>query len=199
MSATRLLVLGVVRMSGRAHGYLVHGELVSWGLEEWVNCKWGSIYHALRQLAKEGFLKATEIEEWPGRVDYEMTEQGHAEFLRQLRGALKQSDHRPDLMGAGLALLPALRRDEAIALLKERLRALEAERDSMKNAVDRVKGGDRPIHLRELPRLRLSMAASGADWTRALIERLEGGAYVMADERVHSFGTPLSAPRDGHT
>jgi DNA-binding PadR family transcriptional regulator len=197
MSATRLLVLGVVRMHGRAHGYLVRGELVAWGLEEWANCKWGSIYHALRQLAKEGFLHATQIEEWPGRVDYEMTEKGHAEFFRQLRGALRRPEHRPDMLGAGLVLLPALRRDEAIALLRERLRTLEAERDSMKSAEGRTGGGDQPSHIRELPRLRLSIAAASADWTRGLIERLEGGAYVMAGEGPHAFGTPRSSPRPG--
>ncbi len=37
MSATRLLVLGVVRMYGQAHGYRVGRELMSWGVEEWAN------------------------------------------------------------------------------------------------------------------------------------------------------------------
>ncbi|OLT29722.1 hypothetical protein BJF83_10045 [Nocardiopsis sp. CNR-923] len=36
MSATRLLVLGVVRMHGRAHGYRVGRELMSWGADAWV-------------------------------------------------------------------------------------------------------------------------------------------------------------------
>lgn len=35
MSATRLLVLGGVRRSGRAHGYTVRRELLSWGSDEW--------------------------------------------------------------------------------------------------------------------------------------------------------------------
>jgi DNA-binding PadR family transcriptional regulator len=56
MSATRLLVLGIVRGYGRAHGYRVGNDLVSWGADEWANVKWGSIYHALRALTQSGFL-----------------------------------------------------------------------------------------------------------------------------------------------
>ena len=52
MSATRLLVLGVVRTHGQAHGYLVNAELESWGAEKWAGLKSGSIYQSLRQLAK---------------------------------------------------------------------------------------------------------------------------------------------------
>ena len=47
MSATRLLVLGVVRMFGRAHGYQVRRELLTWSADEWANVQPGSIYHAL--------------------------------------------------------------------------------------------------------------------------------------------------------
>jgi DNA-binding PadR family transcriptional regulator len=80
MSATRLLVLGVVRGYGRAHGYLVGNDLLSWGADEWANVKRGSIHHALEQLTKDEFLR----EGWvaPGRTDHEVTERGEAEFMR---------------------------------------------------------------------------------------------------------------------
>ncbi|MQA86193.1 MAG: PadR family transcriptional regulator [Streptosporangiales bacterium] len=191
MSATRLLVLGVVRGHGRAHGYLVQAELVSWGPEAWANVKWGSLYHALRQMAKEGLLHATEIADWPGRVDYKMTEAGEAEFLRLLRDALRRPG-RPDMLAAGLALLPALPRAEAFALLKERLTALEADRDDV-DAQAHDRGGH--AHLRELFDLRVHTADAAVEWTRGLIERLETGAYVMADEDGRAFGAPGSLVR----
>lgn len=59
VSATRLLVLGVV------HGYRVGADLLSWGAGQWANVKWGSIYHALRQATRAGFLR-----------DHELTERG---------------------------------------------------------------------------------------------------------------------------
>src|ERR1700754_4770685 len=124
MSATRLLVLGIVRGYGRAHGYRVGNDLLSWGADEWANVKWGSIYHALRSLTQSGFL--LDHDDVPGRTDYELTERGEAEYLRLLRDALRRPQPRPDFMGAALAMLPSLAREEAIALLCERLAALEA-------------------------------------------------------------------------
>ncbi|MFC7330946.1 PadR family transcriptional regulator [Marinactinospora rubrisoli] len=182
MSATRLLVLGVVRRIGRAHGYLVRSELVSWGAEEWANVKWGSIYHALRQLTKEGLLSSTEITEWPGRVDYEITEAGEEEFLRLLRDALRGPEHRADILGAGLALLPALPRSEAVGLLRARLSGLEAQRDEVAGRLERLSGGDLP-HIGELPRFQLHGIDSAVEWTRGLIERLESGRYAMAGDQ----------------
>lgn len=61
MSAIRLLVLGAVRQHGRAHGYQVRNDLEYWGAHEWSNAKPGSIYHALKQMAKQGLLRAHEI------------------------------------------------------------------------------------------------------------------------------------------
>src|SRR5215510_6958844 len=56
MSATKLLVLGIVHLSGGAHGYQVRSELQSWGAESWAKIKPGSIYHALKKAAADGLL-----------------------------------------------------------------------------------------------------------------------------------------------
>ncbi|MET0135118.1 MAG: PadR family transcriptional regulator [Kibdelosporangium sp.] len=178
MSATRLLVLGVVRGYGRAHGYLIGNDLLAWGADRWANVKWGSIYHALKQLTKTGHL----TEDWtsvPGRTEYELTEQGEQEFQRLLRNAIRHPEPRPDTLGAGLALFPALSRADAIGLLEERLAALEAGRDEANAQLRRPQGHQ---HMAELYTLFEQSAESGADWTRGLLARLRAGAYPMAGE-----------------
>ncbi|MEU7858781.1 PadR family transcriptional regulator [Nonomuraea sp. NPDC049141] len=172
MSATRLLVLGVVRRLSQAHGYLVGAELESWEAGQWAGLRSGSIYHALRQLAKDGLLDATEVHEWPGRVDYAINDKGESEFLRLLRTALSVPDRRPEMFDAAIALLPALPKEEAIALLKERLRAMEDERARIEAV---MRESPRPGHLTELFDLRAKQAAGDATWTRGLIVRLERG------------------------
>ncbi|MCW0216594.1 MAG: PadR family transcriptional regulator [Pseudonocardia sp.] len=186
MSATRLLVLGVVRGYGRVHGYRVGNDLLSWGADEWATVKWGSIYHALRAGVKAGQL--LDHDEVPGRTDYELTERGEAEFLRLLRDALRRPEHRPDMLGSALALLPALTRDEALILLRERLVSCEALRDK---ATAQLDGWAGPPHDRELFGLWAGSAAGGAGWTRGLIDRLESGMYAMAGEP-GSVGIPGS-------
>ncbi len=86
MSVIRLLVLGAVRQHGRAHGYQVRNDLEYWGAHEWSNAKPGSIYHALKQMAKQGLLHAHEIAPstagGPPRTEYEITEKGDRGVLR---------------------------------------------------------------------------------------------------------------------
>jgi DNA-binding PadR family transcriptional regulator len=188
MSATRLLVLGVVRGYGRAHGYRVGNDLLSWGADEWANVKWGSIYHALRALTQAGFL--LDHNDVPGRTDYELTERGEAEFMRLLRDAVRRPQPRPDFLGAALAMLPSLPRAEAIRLLQERLTTLEGTRDKARAQIDALVD---PPHVQELFGLWEHNAVSSANWTRGLIERLDAGAYLMAGE-AGSPGRPGSWP-----
>lgn len=164
---------------------------MSWGADEWANIKWGSLYHALRQLAKEGLLRDTQIPEWPGRVDYELTPEGDAEFFRLLRDAIAKPALRPDLLTAGLALLPVLSRDEAVALFEDRVAALEAGRADI---LGQTSAWRDPGHVGELFGLWVHSADSGAEWTRGLIGRLKDGAYVMAGEDPQSFGAPGTWP-----
>lgn len=177
MSATRLLVLGVVRGYGRAHGYLIGNDLMSWGAGEWANVKWGSIYHALKQLTKDGCLADHTVP--PGRTDYEITPAGDAEYRKLLRDALRRPETRPDMLAAGLALLPSLSRAEVVGLLTERLAALETRRDTARKQAGQWR---EPAHVKELYGLWEHTAAGGAEWTRGLIDRLEAGAYPMAGE-----------------
>lgn len=188
MSATRLLVLGIVRGYGRAHGYRVGTDLLSWDAGDWANVKWGSIYHALRSLTDAGML--LDHDDVPGRTEYELTGRGEAEYLRLLREAVRRPQTRPDQLGAALAMLPSLPRDEAIRLLGERLAALEQIRDK---AAAQLDGWASPPHWSELYGLWRDTAAGGVEWTEGLIGRLRAGAYAMAGEP-GSPGRPGSWP-----
>jgi DNA-binding PadR family transcriptional regulator len=184
MSTTRLLVLGGVRRFGRAHGYEVRRELISWGSDEWAHVNPGSIYHALKQLAKEGLLRAHDVEEseaGPPHTDYEITDTGRAEFRRLLRCAIATVDVRhPEMLTAGLGFLTELPRAEAVALLRERLDGLARWRASVAPHIGEQDPAD---HLRELLGWWVHSADAATTWTRGLIDRLEDGAYVMAGER----------------
>ncbi|MEV0371518.1 PadR family transcriptional regulator [Streptomyces sp. NPDC050636] len=186
MSAIRLLVLGAVRQHGRAHGYQVRNDLEYWGAHEWSNAKPGSIYHALKQMAKQGLLRAHDIAPstagGPPRTEYELTEAGEAEFFTLLRAALSQHDQKADVLSAGIGFVLDLPRAEAVALLKERVRALEEWRSTVTEYYTPEEGPGQLGHIGEIMNLWVHSADSGAAWTRGLIERIEGGAYVFAGE-----------------
>ncbi|MGX2996461.1 PadR family transcriptional regulator [Streptomyces sp. JNUCC 64] len=186
MSAIRLLVLGSVRQHGRAHGYQVRNDLEYWGAHEWSNAKPGSIYHALKQMAKQGLLLAHEVAPstvgGPPRVEYEVTPSGHEEYFTLLRSALTSYDQKPDVLSAALGLIVDLSRDEAVALLRRRIESIERWRSSVLEYYEPEKGPGQFQHIGEIMNFWLHSADAGAEWTRGLIERLEGGAYVFAGE-----------------
>ncbi|MDI3406773.1 PadR family transcriptional regulator [Streptomyces cavernicola] len=186
MSVIRLLVLGAVRMHGRAHGYQVRNDLEYWGAHEWSNAKPGSIYHALKQMAKQGLLKAHEIAPstagGPPRTEYEITEQGVEEYLRLLREALTSYDQKLDVLSAGIGFIVDLPRAEAVELLKKRVEGLREWRRSVTEYYTPAEGPAQLGHIGEIMNFWVHSADAGAEWTRGLIKRIENGAYVFAGE-----------------
>ncbi|MFF5503058.1 PadR family transcriptional regulator [Streptomyces roseolus] len=186
MSAIRLLVLGAVKQHGRAHGYQVRNDLEYWGAHEWSNAKPGSIYHALKQMAKQGLLRAEELAPstvgGPPRVEYEITEAGREEYLRLLREALATYDQQMDVLSAAVGFVVDLPRAEAVELLRERLRRLDAWRTSVTEYYVPEGGPAQLGHIGEIMHLWVHSADAGREWTLGLIERIEGGAYTFAGE-----------------
>ncbi|MFC3995689.1 PadR family transcriptional regulator [Nocardiopsis sediminis] len=199
MSATRLLVLGVVRTLGRAHGYQVRRELIAWGAEEWANVKPGSIYHALRQLLKSGMVRTAGVEEsaeGPERTLFELTEDGTTEFVRLLSKALSVADVKPEFFSAGVTFMTALPRDMVITLLRRRLAHQEGTQHLLKSAYDGVIAG-KPPHVWELLEWWNVQQDATVAFTRGMIRRLEEGAYEMSGEIETPFGLgprPVALP-----
>ncbi|OEJ25755.1 transcriptional regulator [Streptomyces agglomeratus] len=186
MSAIRLLVLGAVRQHGRAHGYQVRNDLEYWGAHEWSNAKPGSIYHALKQMAKQGLLHAHEIAPstagGPPRTEYEVTDEGTREYFGLLREALTTYDQKMDVLSAGIGFIVDLERAEAVELLRKRVRGLEKWRSAVTEYYTPEEGPESLGHIGEIMNMWVHSADAGAEWTRGLIARIEGGAYTFAGE-----------------
>ncbi|MDG9717474.1 PadR family transcriptional regulator [Streptomyces sp. DH24] len=186
MSAIRLLVLGAVRQHGRAHGYQVRNDLEYWGAHEWSSAKPGSIYHALKQMAKQGLLHAHEIAPstagGPPRTEYEITPAGDEEFFTLLREALVAHDEKTDVKSAAVGFIVDLPRDEAVALLKERTRRIAEWRAAVTEHYVPDSGPEQLGHIGEIMNLWVHTADAEAEWARGLIGRIEGGAYTFAGE-----------------
>ncbi|WP_433700423.1 PadR family transcriptional regulator [Nocardiopsis sp. CA-288880] len=196
MSAIRLLVLGAVRLHGRAHGYQVRNDLEFWGAHEWSTAKPGSIYHALKQMAGQGLLIAHETAPstagGPPRTEYEITERGDGEYFALLRRAVSSHNERVDVLSAGLGFIVDLPRQEALDLLRERVRGLEGWRVSVTEYYLPEEGSEEMGHIGEIMGMWVHSAESDAAWTRGLIGRIERGAYVFAGERGEPYAGVLA-------
>ncbi|MBN9504088.1 MAG: transcriptional regulator [Armatimonadetes bacterium 55-13] len=182
MAVVRLLVLGMVRLKGRTHGYAVHQELVAWHVETWTRVKPGSIYHALKQLTKEEKLNEVgrePSEEGPGRTLYELTEAGEAEFIQLLESALGSFDLEE--LGTGVAFMECLPRRRVIEILKDQHRRAMTTRNGLEAMAPKFAHVRDAPHTSDLLSLWSGSLAANASWTRSLIQRLESGAYRMSE------------------
>lgn len=197
MSATRLLVLGVVRMYGSAHGYQVRRELLTWSADKWANVAPGSIYHALKKMTAEALLAeaGSDAGQGPDRTAYRLTDDGETEFQLLLAKYLAESDDSAQgayRLAAAVTFLPALPRNKALSLLRHRVTQLEGQRASARDLLENGSGWGQPEHVGELYRLWLASMDATDKWLRELVARLESGGYVMADDGESAFGSPAN-------
>ena len=177
-------MLGVVKLVGEAHGYVVRRELKSWSADAWANVQPGSIYHALKSLAKDGLLEpvgTAESDEGPARTTYKITAAGEHELQDLLAHALADASAGNDEVSAGVAMLNLVPRKQAVVLLKNRLAGLEGQLTPTRHGIDSMPDMGKPAHVSELFRLWLVHLEGQVRWTRELIERLESGAYELKD------------------
>ena len=182
MTATRLLLLGAVRERGSAHGYQVRRDLESWGVQLWGSVQQGSVYHGLRKLHDDGFLRQAERgDAGPARTSYTLTPRGEEAFRELLGTALSSDKADLPMTIAGIGFMTELTREHALELLRTRVRSYLEWRARVVEPYERAPDDDWQHHV-EAIRLWAHTADSALDWTRALIGRLESGAYVMAGE-----------------
>lgn len=181
VSPTRLLVLGVVKSFQPVHGYDVRRELLSWRADEWANVNPGSIYNALKGLARDGFIEpvpTTEVSARPEKTAYKLTASGETEFFGLLRSSLWQVTKSSLDLRSGLSFFGFLQRAELVALLRSRIAQLEAGVTSMEFVI----ADWEPRHVVEHFHLTAGRMRAEAHWAHAFVDRLERGDYRTAGD-----------------
>jgi DNA-binding PadR family transcriptional regulator len=203
MSATRLLVLGAIRIMQPVHGYDVRRELLSWRLEELANVKPGSIYGAIRTLERDGCVAVHTRESEhsrPERTTYVLTGEGEKEFQVLLRESWWTVSSGTEPLIPALCLMLFLPRDELVRALQARLGALEGQLEAAQFTRRTIRDGATgedgqiPEHVREILDFSGAKIRAELEWSRAFQKRVRDGAYTFTGED----GFPTFGP-DGAT
>jgi DNA-binding PadR family transcriptional regulator len=175
-----MALLGVLAR-GPAHGYEVKATLKRWDMHWWADIQSGSIYSGLRKLETKGFVRVISTGQTgkrPVHRTFEITEAGHAEFLRLLRQAWVGITRYSRPIDLAVVFYGEVERDEIIDLLKQRqdnLVQLERAFDPaltppLTNAAQRAVVDDLRDHERRL-------IAAEIEWTAQLLARLKNSTY----------------------
>ncbi len=173
MSLVRLIVLGIVALDGEAHGYAVRRKVGEWRVDSWTRVQPGSIYHALKQLARDGRLRALAAEEsaeGPDRVRYRLTEVGRAEFVERLEAALGSFDI--EALGVGVAFMDALPKTRVAALLDDQMLRARANVAHLRELRTETPGGGPAPHTRDLLDLWIGNLDATTRWVEGIRKRL---------------------------
>jgi DNA-binding PadR family transcriptional regulator len=182
MSATRMMILGLVSWLQPVHGYDVRRELLSWNADRWANVQPGSIYHGLRKLADEGLLRELESEQVgarPARIRYEITDKGRDEFQRLLRGLWWDMKPVADPFTAAIAFLPAMSREEVTAALRHRATVLRTTVEGFEVAAKAGWLRDKPPHVAWMFELFTARSEAEIDWCERIARRIESGVSYL--------------------
>ncbi|GAA3835266.1 PadR family transcriptional regulator [Sphaerisporangium flaviroseum] len=173
MSSTRTLILGVL-LDGPMNGYKVRQTLELWGAQHWANVAFGSIYHGLGQMAKEGLLEVVESGKG-GQTVYAITDEGRREFHRLLNDFWWQFRPIVDPFQVALTFMNHMSKADLIA-------ALTARKDQLKIVLalnERAMAGKRAHgagrHVDETVLLGSMQVRAQLEWVEQAIEKVENG------------------------
>lgn len=183
MSVVRLLVLGAINRRNVAHGYRIYRDLLEWRVETWTVVRPGSIYHAISQLEKRGFIEAVENSLYqklgPAKTEYKLTAVGENEFVSLLEEALKTINLIE--LSVGIAFMEYLPRQRVIELLGERVKA-QRQIPEFLNKLPTEDSPSSPSRHPELIRIWADSYVSAASSTERLIRAIQSRKYVFKNE-----------------
>ncbi|WP_369141827.1 PadR family transcriptional regulator [Streptomyces sp. R44] len=178
---SNLLGLAVLSslMERPMHPYEVASVLRARGKEADMEIKIGSLYTVVGNLARHGFIEVAESGRegaLPERTVYRITDAGREELLDWVRELISTPQAEPRRFKAGLSVFAVVGPDQAAALLRERLAALEQGTEALRAAAAE--------HAAFVPRLflvedeyEIAMREAEQAWVRALLEELTSGSF----------------------
>ena len=177
--STRLVILGLLRRQP-LHGYEIK-HIIEERMGDWTSIAFGSIYFALRKLAKEGFVEkiATEQEgNRPSRSIYQITEIGRDEFLRLLRETWRGFERHYFIIDIGLFFMEALPIEEVQGYLRRRVAAMEGAVQHLNAHQGEQMAREEmpPLAVAIFDHSRVHLEAELA-WARDLLDKVERGEY----------------------
>jgi len=162
------------------------------GKDNAIKINWGSFYTVVQNLEKHGFIEAIEVARegrQPERTTYQITDAGRAEVSDWLRELLSVPEREHSSFEAALGESAALPPDELIALLQQRLAALEKANDRMAAELSAL-GAQLPRLFSIESEYYLAQRRGEEEWVRGLLTEFTSGTFPGLDDwrRFHATG-----------
>ena len=177
------------------HPYEMASTMRERGKEHSIKLNYGSLYTVVDNLAKHGLIEAVEARREgrrPERTVYQLTDTGRVKLDAWMSDLLARPVKEYPQFEAALSLLPVLHPDHVLALLRERVRALEKEIVAQRLILDAAGKAGLPRLLMIEGEYHLALRDTELAWVRDLADELEAGTLEGQDgwKQVFETGQP---------
>jgi DNA-binding PadR family transcriptional regulator len=196
MSATRILVLGLLAVRGPMHGHQLRRVAEMINIESWGDVKVGALYGAIHRLEAEQLIHPLRSEQqgrFPARTVYGITDDGRQELAILRSRALQEARLAPDPFDVALTFVDAPL-GEVELLLAQRRAALTAQLQETVSERERLEA------LGHLTRLNFLVFRHGEARLRAELAYLDElapllpAALAERDARSNDESRPAGTP-----
>lgn len=175
-----------------SHPYEIAQTLRGRGKDQSIKINYGSLYTVVQNLEKHGFIEEVSTERdgrRPERTVYGVTPAGRAEMRDWLAELLGTPSKEYPRFESALSMAGNLPPDEVVALLEQRLAALDAEVAAQREQQAELRKTLPRVFLIECE-YGLAMLAAEAEWVRGLLKELADGTLSGADgwRQYHATG-----------
>ena len=173
MTNAELAILSLIAEKD-CHGYEIESLIEERGLREWTEIGFSSIYYLLKKLEKKKWITGKVVRQaGPGRsrVVYHISAAGWKALRASTLEALSVPHRTTSPMQVGLANLPAVSKDEALAALRQQSEGLSEHQGRLQ--ARRESQQPLPFFVNTMFDLALIKITTELDWLDQFIKQLE--------------------------
>ena len=162
------------------HPYEMASTMRERGKEHSIKLNYGSLYTVVDNLAKHGLIEAVEARREgrrPERTVYQLTDAGQVKLDAWMSELLSTPVKEYPQFEAALSLMPVLHPDHVLALLRERIRALEKGITMERLMLDTASKAGLPRLLLIEGEYHLTMQQTELAWVQELADEIEVGTF----------------------
>ena len=159
------------------HPYELAATMRDRHYDEFVRLNFGSLYHTVDVLERNGWVVPAEREKEGGRPErtiYRLTESGRDVLLQVVSEIVAQPRREYQHFSAGLMFMHHLQADEAVRHLEERAQALHAVSTKLTRLLDELLASHPRLGLIELEH-KIALIEAERDWVRKIAKEIADG------------------------
>jgi DNA-binding PadR family transcriptional regulator len=181
----KLAILGLL-MEGDSHTYEIRQKMKERAMHNYIKIQDGSLYYAMDQLSKAGFVNTVEVindSNRPDRTVYSISETGKIKFQELLFKQMELPDRFMSPLSIALVFARHGHDDQIAAILKKKIRQCEANITMYGELYEE--------HIQIVPRAVLHMMHGSYEQAVVELKWLKRLYQDAKDHRLKEVGTPL--------